>query len=235
MDASVDVQLRVDDAVFDGSDAALLRAIDESGSVRAAADGLGRSRARALSRIDVLEVAFGSLVDRKRGGARGGGSELTGTARELLARYDRLRATLVGTANVAESVLPGTISAVDGELGVVETDAGVVRARLVADASGDRPAVGRRVQVGVRSDAVTVHAPPDSPPADGTSARNRFEGVVAGIDRNTAVANVTVDVDGSEPFVALLTRDSLDRLSLSTGTPVVVTFKATATRAIPVE
>jgi molybdate transport system regulatory protein len=90
------------------------------------------------------------------------------------------------------------------------------------------------VQVGIRSDAVTLHAPSDAPQADGTSARNRFEGRVAGIDRGTAIASVAVDVGGPDPLVALLTRDSLQRLGLETGSPVVATFKATATRAIDV-
>ena len=42
---------------FDGRDAALLRAVDAAGSVAGAASALGRSRARALSRIETLEGA----------------------------------------------------------------------------------------------------------------------------------------------------------------------------------
>lgn len=235
MDPSVDAQLRAGDAVFDAADAALLRAVGEAGSVSGAATDLGRSRARALDRIETLEEAFGPLVERHRGGAGGGGSELTPTARDLLARYARLRATLAGTASVAERVLPGTVRECTGELGVVETEAGAVRARLVAGPDRDPPGVGDAVQVGVRSDAVTLHAPADSPPADGTSARNRFEGTVVDVDRGTTVASVAVEVGGPEPLVAVLTRDSLDRLGLDAGAPVVVTFKATATRASPLE
>jgi molybdate transport system regulatory protein len=235
MDASVDAQLRADGIAFDAADATLLRAVGEAGSVSGAAGELGRSRARALDRIETLEGAFGPLVERRRGGAEGGGSELTPTARALLARFARLRATLAGTANVEERVLPGTVREREGELGVVGTGTGTLRARLVAGPDRDPPGTGDDVQVGVRSDAVTLHAPADSPPADGTSARNRFDGTVVDVDRGTAVGSVSVEVGGPEPLVAVLTRESLDRLGIEDGSPVVVTFKATATRAIPVE
>lgn len=235
MDASVDAQLRADGVAFTAADAELLRAVDEHRSVSGATEALGRSRARALERIGTLETAFGPLVDRRRGGASGGGSELTATAGELLARFDRLRATLAGTANVEERVLRGTVTERDGELGVVDTGAGPVRAQLVGQSARDPPDVDSRVQVGVRSDAVTLHAPADSPPADSTSARNRIEGGVADIDRGTAVARVAVDVGGAEPLVALVTHESLDRLALEAGSRVVVTFKATATRAIGID
>lgn len=235
MDATVDAQLRADGVEFTAADAELLRAVDDRGSVNGAAEELGRSRARALDRIGTLEDAFDSLVERQRGGADGGGSELTEAAQSLLARFDRLRATLVGTAAVAERVLLGRVVEREGELGVVDTDAGAVRARLVAQPAREPAGVGASVQVGVRSDAVTLYAPADSPPADGISAQNRFEATVVGIDRGTSIASVGVDVGGPDPLVALLTHDSLDRLGLADGSPVVVTFKATATRAISLE
>mgnify|MGYP000383302938 CR=1 FL=1 len=231
MDSGVDAQLRADGVSFTAADAALLSAIAEHGSVSGAAAALGRSRARALDRVDTLESAFGPLVERQRGGASGGGSELTETARELLARFERLRAALDGAAGVAESVLAGTVVERDGELGVVETEAGQVRALLVAD---DPVAVGQRVQVSIRSDAVTLHDPSAPPAADATSARNHFEGVVAAVDRGDAIATVTVSVPPECPITAVLTHESLDRLGLGEGVPVVLTFKATATRATPV-
>jgi len=235
MDATVDAQLRADGTTFTAADARLLRAVAETGSVSGAAADLGRSRARALERIETLEAGFGALVERHRGGASGGGSDLTDEAQSLLTRFDRLRATLAGTASVEERVLPGTVRDQEGELGVVDTAAGAVRARLVAPPDREPPRVGDDVQVGIRSDAVTLLAPADSPPADSTSARNRFEGAVVEIDSGTAVARVAVDVGGPEALVATLTHESLDRLALDAGDQVVVTFKATATRAIAVE
>jgi molybdate transport system regulatory protein len=245
MDPGFDARLREGGETFDERDARLLRTVDETGSLNAAASELGRSYARAHERLTALEGAFGPLVERQRGGAGGGGSDLTEGARGLLARFERLRAALSGTATVEETVLDGRVVARDGELATVETAAGRVRA-LAPDAD--------RVQVGVGADGVTLHAPDDAPSAGGTSARNRFEGRVVAVDRGEAVALVTVAVgdtaalDGDGPdgeradpvgrpdgptLAALVTVESVDRLSLAPGRPVVATLKATATRATP--
>ena len=252
MDVGFDARLREGEVTFDERDATLLRTVDETGSLNAAAGDLGRSYARAHERLADLEAAFGPLVERQRGGAGGGGSRLTEGARHLLARFDRLRTALSGTAAVEETVLAGRVVERDGELATVETPVGRLRA-LAPDTD--------RVQVVVRADSVTLHAPDDAPPAGGTSARNRFTGRVVRVDRGEAVALVTVALDdgilegatGAESAVsdasapegdaededdrptltALVTVDSVERLSLAAGRPVVATLKATATRATP--
>jgi molybdate transport system regulatory protein len=228
MDPDVAPELRAGDGdvTFGADDAALLRAIDEHGSVSAAADALGRSRARATGRLDDLEAAFGSLVERTRGGAGGGGTELTPGARDLLARFARLRTALSGVAAAEECVLEGRVVDRDGELATVVTPVGEVRALAPPDAD--------RVQVSLRADAVTLHAPDEAPPAGGTSARNRLSGVVSRVERGESVAHVRVAVEGDGGkvvLVALVTTESVERLGLSDGVAVVATFKATATRA----
>jgi molybdate transport system regulatory protein len=226
MDADVTPELRAGDVAFGADDAALLRAIDDAGSVNAAASALGRSRARATGRLDDLEAAFGSLVERTRGGAGGGGTALTGGARDLLARFDRLRAALSGVAAAEEAVLDGRVVDRDGELATVTTAVGDLRALA--------PAGADRVQVSLRADAVTLHAPDEAPPAGGTSARNRLAGTVIEVERGESVAHVRVDVagaDGSATLVALVTLESVERMGLASDSEVVATFKATATRA----
>lgn len=238
MDDGFEAYLSADDVAFGPADAALLRAIAEHGSVSGAASALGRSRPRALGRLESLEEAYGSLVERRRGGAGGGGSRLTDRARDLLERFDRLWAALSGTAGVDETVIRGEVTRREGELGLVETDAGTVRALVVtARATDDRTDVdaGAPVQVGIPADAVTLHAPADAPPAEATSARNQFAGAVAQVDPGEAVVRVAVDVGGGIRVLALVTTESADRLDLAPGDDVVVSFKATATRATPVE
>lgn len=227
-EAAAIARLRADDVTFDADDAALLDAIAQTGSVSGAASELGRSRARALARLESLESGFGVLVERTRGGAGGGGSELTETARDLLARFGRLQATLAGTAGAGETTLTGEVTAVDGELADVTVDAGPVRALVTGPVS-----VGDAAEVGVRADVVTLHAPDDTPEPDATSARNRFSGRVTDVDRGESVAQVGVDVGAARPVRALVTVESVDRLDLAPGRPVVVSFKATATRATP--
>lgn len=224
-EAGFEARIGRGDAAFDGRDAVLLRAIDDHGSLNRAADDLGRSFAHAQRRIVELEHAFGRLVDRRRGGTGGGGSELTDTARDLLARFDRLRAELSGVAAAPQTVLAGRVVDRDGELATVDTDAGLVRALAPPDAD--------RVEVTVRADAVTLIAPEAVPEGSGTSAINRFEGMVASVDRGETVAVVECTLDGGGRLAALVTLASVDRLGLTPGTPAVATFKATATRAIP--
>ncbi|WP_435100519.1 TOBE domain-containing protein [Halarchaeum sp. P4] len=227
MDAGFDARLYADDVAFGARDAALLRAIDTAGSLNAAAERLGRSYSRAHGRLDELEDAFGPLVERTRGGASGGGTTLTEDARALLARFERLRAGYAAIAETTVAVLAGTVVERTGELGTVETAAGPVRALVPPDTDD--------VEVSVRADAVTLHAPDDVPPSDATSARNRFEGTVTDVESGDAVTRVRVDVGADAPLDALLTAESVERLDISVGCAVVASFKATATRATPVQ
>ncbi|MFW5939519.1 MAG: TOBE domain-containing protein [Halolamina sp.] len=225
MDAGFDASLRADGVAFSARDADLLRAVDDAGSLNAAASTLGRSYSRAHDRLTDLEAAFGALVERQRGGSGGGGSRLTDRAHELLAAFDRLRAGYSAIAETSETVLDGTVVERHGELGTVETAAGTVRATVPPDADS--------VEVVLRADAVTLHDPGDAPPGGATSARNRFDGEVVDVDRGEAICRVAVDVGADAPLVALVTEESRQRLALSAGRDVVASFKATATRATP--
>ena len=247
MDVGVEARLQAGDVTFGAADAELLRSIGAHGSVRGAAEALGRSRARALNRVAALEEGFGPLVERQRGGADGGGSRLTTDAKTLLARFDRLRATLSETAAVPEAVLSGTVLDREGEFGSVETDAGVVRALLVdrvlanggkggdrEGAPGDGSArldVGAAVQVSVQADAVTLYRPADAPGDGETSARNRLSGRVAHVELGESIVRVGVEVGADTPLVALVTPESRRRLRIEPGMEVVASFKTTATRA----
>jgi molybdate transport system regulatory protein len=233
MDAGFEAHLDVDGEAFDRRDAALLRAVDEHGSLNAAAEALGRSYSRAHSRVSDLESVAGPLVDRERGGSGGGGSRLTEDARDLLARFDRLQAALAGTATTERVVLRGTVRERDGDLATVETDAGTVRAVVVAGVDDEAGSRGDRVQVAFRSDAVTLHAPDEAPGETATSARNRFDGTVTDVESGDGTALASVDVGVTDPLVVRITETSRRRLPVEAGAAVVASFKATATRATP--
>jgi molybdate transport system regulatory protein len=227
MDAGFAARLRADGMSFEARDAELLRAVDEHRSLNAAADALGRSFSRAHARITALEAEFGPLVERQRGGVGGGGSELTDAARDLLARFERLRTAYAGTAAVEETVLDGQVTERDGELATVETAAGTVRALA--------PEAAERVAVTLRADAITLHAPDDPPKTGEMSARNRFQGEAVDLVPGETIVRVGVDVGPAEPLVVLVTHDAIGALDLAVGDPVVASFKATATRATAAE
>ena len=222
-----EVSLRHDGVEFTRRDVELLEAIDEYGSIHRAAGELGRSYSRAQQRIVTLESAFGDLVERTRGGPSGGGSSVTDRGWTLRNRFERLRIEVGGVAETAETVLRGRVHDRDGDLATVETAAGSVLAVVPLDADD--------VRLILRADAVTLHAADESPAPDATSARNTLRGTVTEAATDGAVRRVAVDVGAGVDLTAIVTRSSVERLGLEPGVPVVASFKATATRSVPVE
>ncbi|AHG00405.1 molybdenum-binding protein [Halostagnicola larsenii XH-48] len=230
-------ELSVDGVTIDQRDIEMLEAIDQHGSMHAAADALGRSYARLQQRIVELEGALGDLTERRRGGKDGGGTELTSTALEVRRQFERHRTELDGVARATESVFAGTVRERTGTLGTVDTAVGPVVALV--------PAGATTVQVGVRSDAVVLSDPEESSTGGETSFRNRFTGTVSSVDSNAGVAKVTLELEraceptaGSESIAdieleTLITEESVDSLEIVVGKTLCASFKATAARAIP--
>lgn len=73
----------------------LLRHIDESGSIVAAAKAMGLPYRRALEKVREIEANLGMhLVESVIGGSGGGGSRLTDEARTLVQRFERFRTAM---------------------------------------------------------------------------------------------------------------------------------------------
>lgn len=225
MDIGFEVHVQLGSQTFDADDASMLRAIEREGSLNAAANSLNRSYSRVQKRVKSLEAGLGPLVERRRGGEGGGGSSLTSEAREVLTQFDRLQAALTDTAEKEEVVITGTVVSRNGELATIETPAGPVRALLLED--------GPIVHITLKADAITLHRPDSAPEPRGSSARNRFEGTVDTIQHQETIGRVAVDINDVLTLPVLVTNESLDTLSISSGDSVVATFKATATRATP--
>ena len=70
----------------------LLLAVEETGSLRAAALSMGMAYTKALKLLKRAENALGHpLTDRSAGGRDGGGSRLTPMGKELLRKYEAYR------------------------------------------------------------------------------------------------------------------------------------------------
>ena len=84
------------EAVFGDGLAALLEEIEKTNSMLEAAQNLKMSYRYLLHRITVAEKRLGkSLVNRTRGGAKGGGfSKVTPLGKELVARYRKAQVDL---------------------------------------------------------------------------------------------------------------------------------------------
>ena len=72
--------------------------------------------------------------------------------------------------------------------------------------------------------AESVH--PDARPIVGASARNRFEGVVVRVVRDTVMAQVEIQ-SGPHRVVSLMSRESADALQLEPGVRAVAAIKST--------
>jgi molybdate transport system regulatory protein len=74
--------------VFGPGRAALIEAIDRFGSIREASFRIGIGYRKARNYIKLMEERLGKPLTRKTaGGRRGGGTELTEAARELLGKF----------------------------------------------------------------------------------------------------------------------------------------------------
>lgn len=70
----------------------LLLAVEETGSLRSAAEQMHMAYTKALQLMKSAEAAFGyPLTERSAGGKHGGGSILTPEGKELLRKYELYR------------------------------------------------------------------------------------------------------------------------------------------------
>jgi len=117
----------------------------------------------------------------------------------------------------------------DGEVAEVEEDTLIVRldSGQLLEVAGECQA-GQTVRVAYRPEDVILAAP--STPA--TSARNRFDGVVARLHPQGGLVRLRVEIDGLSLEV-VITRHSLENFRLEVGTRVSAQIKATALHVFP--
>lgn len=93
------------DGMIGPGKAELLERIDRTGSIAAAGREMGMSYKRAWQLVEVMNGMFRApLVDRTRGGARGGGASVTATGHAVLAAYRGIEAEAIraGEGHVAD-------------------------------------------------------------------------------------------------------------------------------------
>lgn len=108
--AAATLRILVDgDKAFGPGLAQLFEGIEAYGSLRRSAAEMGMSYNKAWNIVKNSEVLLGQpLVNRRAGGAKGGGAALTDAGRDLLARYRAFeRAGKQALARLAEQYFEG--------------------------------------------------------------------------------------------------------------------------------
>ena len=234
---------------------ALIEAIAETGSIAAAARRVDLSYRAAWDAVQVLNNLFAEpLIVAVPGGAKGGEASVTPQGVQVVTSFrlmeEGLRRTMAElqdqVAGIGGEALPGQMwtlgmktSARNALHGVVDsvTD-GAVNAEVVLrlGETADIVAVVTRQSVGDLglSPGVTAVALINAgsiilaTPGEGlrTSARNALKGVVSEIRLGSVNDEVTLGLDAGKTLTATVTSESVKRLGLSVGEPVVALIKA---------
>jgi molybdate transport system regulatory protein len=91
--------------------AALLRGIQDSGSISAAARAMDMSYRRAWLLVEDMNRCFRQpLVETSTGGARGGGARLTDSGRDVLARYSAMEQSAIAAVRTDMAYLASLLA-----------------------------------------------------------------------------------------------------------------------------
>ncbi|ATG91495.1 TOBE domain-containing protein [Methylomonas koyamae] len=234
----------------------LLRAIDRTGSINAAAKQVGLSYKSAWTLIErANNKSAKTLVISETGGQKGGGTMLTGSGQILLKLFESLEQKhaelLVELNRAVESdtealrlLKPLTISttAANQMFGVVWLIRhGIVGSEAVVKLKGGEYvcanlsrqeahalelAVGAEVAVLINNTEITLATGPEKLRL---SARNQLWGSVGRIELDQVEAEIIVNLKGNgETLSAVMTRASAERMRLKPGLQCRAIFKANA-------
>ncbi len=233
----------------------LLEKIGETGSITSAARAVGMSYKGAWDAIDAMNnLSDEPLVVRVVGGKRGGGSELTVRARQLIdvframeREHQRFMRELGALSDVsirdielmrrfmiktsARNQLSGTVVSVQkgavNDAIELEIQGGQ---RIVATVTSDSTenlglVPGKAAVALIKASSVLVGIPSVSMKL---SARNQLAGTVRQITRGAVNAEVAIQLAGGGVVVAIVTNGSVDSLGLVEGLAAVTIIKASS-------
>ena len=233
---------------------ALLEALGELGSIRAAAERVGLSYRGAWDAVQALNNLFDApLVTTQAGGKAGGAAELTPAGRALIAAFHRVEAEL---ADIASRLEQGLADAPLGDVGrlfwslgmqtsarnalrgtVTRITDGAVNAEVSLAVAGGVEVVAIVTRESVQALRLAVGRPAIAlikssfvvlAKGEGlvTSARNQIKGVVAQRLDGAVSSEITLAIAEGKTLTATITRESAEAMSLAEGEPVTALIKA---------
>jgi molybdate transport system regulatory protein len=250
------LSLHVDDQTLGGADrVALLAKIQETGSISAAARAVGMSYKGAWDAIDAMNnLADEPLVMRVTGGKGGGGTRLTERGQRLvetfaaleevhrrfLEQFETLTEASAADIKLIRSLMFRTSARNQLSGRVVTLHKGVVNDTVELALPGGERIVAtltcestENLGLEIGGDAIALIKASSvllALPEEGMrlSARNQFPGAVAQIIEGPVNADVRVRLAGGSVMAAVITAESVARLGLKEGTPVVAVVKASS-------
>jgi molybdate transport system regulatory protein len=232
----------------------LLQAIHDTGSISAAAKSIGISYKTAWERLERLNnLSASPLVLRSSGGSKGGGTRLTEYGLQIIKGFTELQqqhqqfiqnlnkhlASMYDISGfVKHSALQ--VSARNQFLGTIHSlQTGAVNTEVIVDIADSLTLVavvtersreelalvaGVPVLAMIKASSVTLALGAEFK----VSARNRFAGSIARIERGAVNTDVSIDLGNSKTLSAIITNHSAETLALETAMPVCAFFKASS-------
>lgn len=230
---------------------ALIEAVDELGSITAAAKRLGLSYKGAWDVVQALNNLFETpLIEAAPGGRSGGAARVTPRGREVVIAFHRVQSEIdAALAKLEAGLAGGAASDLFWSLGMRTSARNALRgeiSRITAGAVSSE--VVLRITEGVDIVAVlTRRSVEELGLAEGapaialikssfvllakgenlkTSARNQIAGRVARRDDGAVNSEVTVDIGGGKTLVATITLESAQALDIWPADPISALVKA---------
>jgi len=233
---------------------ALLEALGEMGSIRAAAERVGLSYRGAWDAVQALNNLFDApLVLTQAGGKAGGTAELTAAGRAVIAVFHHVENELAGAIGRLEQGVAGAplddIGRLFWSLGmqtsarnalrgtVTHITDGAVNAEVALAVAGGVEIVAIVTRESVQALRLAVGRPAIAlikssfvvlAKGEGlvTSARNQIAGVVAARVDGAVSSEITLAVAEGKTLTATVTRESAEAMGLAQGVAVTALIKA---------
>lgn len=231
--------------------AALIEAVDELGSISAAAKRLGLSYKGAWDVIQALNNLFDTpLIAAAPGGKGGGAAQVTPRGRAAVVAFRRIQTELdaalakidaslagefardlfwsLGMRTSARNALRGVIrritpGAVNSEVVLALADGVEIVAMLTRRSIDDLALAEGRPAIALIQSSFVLLAKGDNLR---TSARNQIAGTVVSREDGAVNSEIAVDIGGGKTLTATITLESAQALELAAGDPVTALVKA---------
>lgn len=244
------VDLRGNGTSLTPARARLLEAVDETGSIAAAARAIGMSYKGAWDAVAALNAMTAEpVVTAEQGGAGGGGAQLTAHGRRLLRFHEALAMLQERVLSGADSgdldqmlarvnnMMLRTSARNQFECKVSAVATGAVNSEVNLQLDGDDQLVAIITNDSVRSLGLAVGVSAIAlikssfiilAAGDGlrTSARNQLHGVVADCELGAVNSEVVINLSAGKQLVATVTNGSAHALELTPGTAITALVKA---------